>query len=289
MTGANPTNPPSIPTGSVDLHTHSTWSDGTLTPAALVTEAARRSLRVLALTDHDTLAGLPDAEVASRDAGIEFVPGVELSTDAASFEIHILGYYVDSSDGVMTARLAELAAQRVTRTERIVSRLNEIGVPVSLERVLDIAGAGSVGRPHVARAIIEVGHAASISDAFDRYLGAGRPAFVPRERTLPEDSVRLLAAAGAVPVLAHPLSTGDVEGTLRRLIPAGLAGMEVYYGEYDLATRNELAEIARRWGLIPTGGSDYHGPGFKEGRDLGSAGVPLSVAVRLRQRWELGR
>src|SRR5215208_2522177 len=141
MTGANPSFPPSDPTGSVDLHTHSTYSDGTMTPSALVAEAALMGLRAIALTDHDTLAGLPEAEQASRDAGIEFIPGVELSTDSGSFETHILGYYVNTSDDVLTTRLAELAAQRVTRTERIVERLNTLGVPVMMERVREIAGA----------------------------------------------------------------------------------------------------------------------------------------------------
>jgi predicted metal-dependent phosphoesterase TrpH len=289
MTGTKKSVPPSDPTGSVDLHTHSTYSDGTLGPSALVAEAARLGLRAIALTDHDTLAGLSEAEQASRDAGIEFISGVELSTDSGSYETHILGYFVDTSDEVLVRRLAGLAAQRVTRTERIVERLNSLGVPVTMQRVREIAGTGSIGRPHIARAIIEQGHASSVSDAFDRYLGSGRPGFVPRERTLPEDSVRMLLAAGALPVLAHPRSTGAVEATLKRLVPVGLVGMEVHYGEYDIATRNELAGIADRWNLIPTGGSDYHGPGFKEGRELGSALVPVSVARLLRERWELGR
>ena len=289
MTGANPSTPPSDATGSVDLHTHSTYSDGTLTPSALVAEAKRRSLRVIALTDHDTLAGLPEAEQASRDTGLKFIPGVELSTNSGSFETHVLGYYVNSSDVVLTARLSELAAQRVTRAERIVERLNTLGIPVTMERVREIAGTGSIGRPHIARAIIELGHAESVSDAFDLFLGTSRPGFVPRERALPEDSVRMLVAAGALPVLAHPLSTGDIEGMLNRLVPVGLVGMEVYYGGYDVATRNELAGIADRWNLIPTGGSDYHGPGFKEGRELGAAAVPVSVSRRLHERFELGR
>jgi predicted metal-dependent phosphoesterase TrpH len=134
--------------------------------------------------------------------------------------------------------------------------------------------------------MIEQGYVQSVSDAFDRYLASGRPAFVPRIRSLPEDSVRLIRRSGAVPVLAHPLTTGDVEGTLNRLVPAGLLGIEVYYGEYSPATRRELEEIAMRRDLIPTGGSDYHGPEFKEGRELGSAAVPRSSAVRLRERWK---
>jgi predicted metal-dependent phosphoesterase TrpH len=273
----------------VDLHTHSTFSDGTLSPYTLVAEAASQGLRVLALTDHDTLAGLPEAIRAATDARIELIPGVELSTDAGSFEVHILGYYTDPNDDALNAALADLAAQRVTRIERIVGRLAVLGVPIAMDRVLAIAGSGTVGRPHVARAMIEQGYVQTVSEAFDRFLGSGRPAFVPRARKLPEDSVQLLQTSRAIPVLAHPLSSGDVEGTLRRLVPAGLLGMEVYYGEYSLETRHDLAQIARHWDLIPTGGSDFHGPGFKEGRELGSAQVPLSSAERLRERWEMCR
>lgn len=285
MTGAQSS---SNTAGSVDLHTHSIHSDGTLSPAALVAEAARRGLRALALTDHDTVAGLAEAESACRDAGIEFIPGVELSTDAGRFEVHILGYFVDADNSHLTDRLAELSAQRITRAARIVNLLHTLSIPVSMQRVREIAGPGSIGRPHIARALIELGHASSISDAFDRYLGSGRPAFVPRSQTTPEEAVRLLADTGALPVLAHPRTTGDIAGTIERLLPCGLAGMEVFYGEYDLPTRNELALLATRWGLIVTGGSDFHGPGFKEGRELGSAAVPLTVARRLRERWELG-
>jgi predicted metal-dependent phosphoesterase TrpH len=275
--------------GSVDLHTHSTYSDGTLTPAALVAEAARRGLRVLALTDHDTLAGLPEVIESVNQFGLDVIPGVELSTDAGHYEIHILGYFVDPDDESLASTLNQLAAQRLARTERIVAKLAELGIPLEWNRVMEIAGEGSVGRPHVARAMIELGYVDTVSEAFDRYLATGRPAFVPRSRNVPEDSVRLLRASGAIPVLAHPLSTGDVEGTVARLVAAGLMGIEVYYGEYDRNTHLDLLKTASRWNLIPTGGSDYHGPGFKEGRELGAAPVPLSSADRLREAWERSR
>jgi predicted metal-dependent phosphoesterase TrpH len=200
--------------------------------------------------------------------------------------VHILGYYVDPSDADLRTALDELAAQRLARNARIVDRLNELGFPISFDRVLEIAGTGTVGRPHIARALIEQGYVESIGEAFDRLLANGRPAFVPRSRALPEESVRLIRRSGAVPVLAHPLSAGEVEDTIRRLVPVGLLGIEVFYGEYSAATRQVLAEVAERWRLIPTGGSDYHGPGFKAGRELGSAPVPLESAERLRQQWD---
>lgn len=274
--------PTHAPTGSVDLHAHSTASDGSLTPADLVAEATRRGLRVLALTDHDTLAGLPEATSAALERGIELIPGVELSSEAGAFEIHVLGYYVDPADGELAAVLAGHAAQRRTRAQRVVERLAALGLPVPMERVIAIAGEGTLGRPHIARAMIEAGYVATVGEAFDRYLANGKPAYVPRDNTTPEEAVALLSRAGAVPVLAHPFSTGDVEGTLRRLVPHGLRGMEVYYGEYAPERRDQLRAIADDWSLIPTGGSDYHGPAFKEGRELGSVPIPREVVDRLR-------
>lgn len=260
--------------GSVDLHTHSTFSDGVHSPTELTAEAVRRGVRTLALTDHDTLSGLPEAISACAAAGVEFIPGVELSTEAGPHDVHILGYFVDPGDTILTGALAELAAKREARTARIVERLNALGIAVSYERVREIAGAGTIGRPHIARAMTELGYVQTVGEAFDRFLASGRPGFVPKEKVLPEDAVRLLRIARAVPVLAHPLSTGDVEGALRRLVPEGLLGIETYYAEYPADVRAMLAAIAQRWELIPTGGSDYHGPAFKEGRDLGSAPVP---------------
>jgi predicted metal-dependent phosphoesterase TrpH len=268
--------------GLVDLHTHSNVSDGLLTPTELVQEANRRGLRVLALTDHETVAGLAEAESAAQECGIEFVPSVELNTDLDRHEVHILGYYVDRDDADLVAALAHLEEQRVERIERMVRQLNAIGKPLDLDRVREIAGPGTIGRPHVARAMIERGYVSSVSEAFDRYLAGGKPGFVPRRRNEPEAAVELIRRNGAVPVLAHPLTTGDVEGILQRLTKVGLLGLEAYYGEYDEAVQQELRATADRWGLIATGGSDYHGEGFKHGRDLGGPSVPMEAVERLR-------
>ncbi|HEY7032794.1 MAG TPA: PHP domain-containing protein [Thermomicrobiales bacterium] len=268
--------------GVIDLHTHSNVSDGLLTPTELVRAADGRGLRVLALTDHETVAGLAEAESAARDAGIEFIPGVELNTDRGHHEVHILGYYVDRNDSDLVAALAHLEEQRVERIERMVRQLATIGAPVDLDRVRELAGPGTIGRPHVARAMIEKGYVSTVSEAFDRYLASGRPGFVPRRRNDPEAAVSLLRRNGAVPVLAHPLTTGDVEAILQRLTPVGLLGLEAYYGEYDESVRQDLRATADRWGLIATGGSDYHGEGFKHGRDLGGPTVPMESVDRLR-------
>lgn len=274
----------SAPANPVDLHAHSTLSDGVDSPAGLVAEAARRGLRVLALTDHDTVAGVAAATAAAEAVGIELVPGVELSTGGrdGEGEIHLLGYFVDPDDPALLTTLATYAAQRLVRMERIAERLAAAGVPVAPEHVVRLAGAGTVGRPHVARALVELGHVPDVGAAFDRYLSAGRPGFVPRLRVEPAVGIAAIRAAGGVAVLAHPLGTGDPEATVARLVPAGLGGLEVYYGEYDGATHRRLRALADDWRLIPTGGSDYHGPGFKPGRDLGGPPVPPESVERLR-------
>jgi predicted metal-dependent phosphoesterase TrpH len=267
----------------VDLHTHSTASDGLLRPAELVRTAARRGITALGLTDHDTVAGVAEATVESERVGVEVVPGVELGTSASRREVHVLGYFVDAASPLLLDTLASLAARRRDRAALMVERLGELGVPLTVEEVFALAGSGSVGRPHVARALVARGAATDVADAFDRYLAGGRPAYVPRQPFAPEEAVGLVRAAGGVPVLAHPLTTGDPEGMVARLLPAGLGGLEVYYGEYDAKTRNALLALADRHGLIPTGGSDFHGEGLKHGRDLGGPAVPVETVDRLRR------
>jgi predicted metal-dependent phosphoesterase TrpH len=269
--------------GRVDLHTHSTYSDGLLSPAILVEEAASRGVRILALTDHDTVAGIGEARTAGERLGIEIIPGVELSAALPSGgEVHLLGYFVDVGDPVLLAQLAGYARARAERMERMVERLSRIGAPVALERVREIAGHGTVGRPHLGRALVESGYAEDLSDAFARYIGGGKPAFVPRPPVDPRDAIAMVRAAGGVPVLAHPFSTRGVESVLDSLVPAGLAGMEVDYSEYDPGDREILRQIAARRGLIATGGSDYHGPDGRTAREIGSAPVSLAAVTALR-------
>lgn len=267
----------------VDLHTHSTASDGWLTPAQLVEEASRRGLGILALTDHDTIAGIEPARDAAARAGVELIPGIELSSNSGPNEVHILGYFIDPSSPVLEAELRRLVGQRNDRNRAIVDRLNQLGLPVTNKQVEDIAAGGTIGRPHIARAMIERGYVETIAQAFDEYLASGKAAYVPRKKVMPEDAVSLVRAAGGVAVLAHPMSAGELAPLLDRLVAAGLAGMEVFYGEYSRTTRNHLQVIAERWNLIPTGGSDFHGEGFKEGRVLGSVDVPAASVERLRE------
>jgi predicted metal-dependent phosphoesterase TrpH len=269
------------PGSGIDLHTHTTASDGLLSPAGLVELASQRGISVLGVTDHDTLAGLEDARRAAAEASIEFVPGVELSTTIPGPEIHILGYFVDPSDRSLRLLLDNLARDRVRRIERVISQLNEAGYPVRLDEVMAEAHGGSIGRPHVARALIELGAATDMNDAFTRFLRRGTVGWAPRSPFSAEEAVGLLREHGAVPVLAHPFSTGDPVGTVARLIPAGLRGLEVHYGSYDHVQQAELARIAAEYGLLATGGSDYHGPRFREGRELGTVDVPVAAWERL--------
>ena len=272
-------------TRRIDLHTHTTASDGTLSPAALLELASQRGIAVLGITDHDTLDGVAEARLSTQPGGqrspIHLVPGVELSTTVTGAEVHILGYFVDETDLKLRATLAGFAQGRRRRIEKVIRKLQAIGLPLDAEAILSHADAGSIGRPHVARALIELGAVATIDEAFDRYLKKDRPGWVPREPFSPEDAVRLLAEHGAFPVLAHPFSTKAVESTVRSLIPAGLLGIEVFYGEYGAQQQQALLALANAFDLAPTGGSDFHGPGFREGRELGTVDVPEFVWNRL--------
>jgi predicted metal-dependent phosphoesterase TrpH len=274
----------SRPPSQVDLHTHSNFSDGLLSPAALVEEAASRGVRYLGLTDHDTVAGIPEAREAGTRFGVEVIPGVELSTSLAGGEgVHLLGYFLDVENPTLLNGLAGYAAARQERMTRMIERLKLIGAAIDEERIQEIAGHGTVGRPHLARALMEAGHATSVPDAFDRYIGQGKPAYVPRPRVDPRDAIALVQAAGGVAVLAHPFWPGGVESVLDSLVPFGLRGMEVDYGDYTPEDRQTLREIATRRGLIATGGSDFHGLYGGAGRELGSAPVPVTAVAALRE------
>jgi predicted metal-dependent phosphoesterase TrpH len=277
----------------IDLHAHTTASDGVLAPAELVNLALERGLTTLAITDHDSTEGVGPAIAAARGTGLEIVPGVELNTDVPRGEVHVLGYFVQTDSASFQARLVELRQGRFERGRRMVEKLGEVGAPVSWQRVQEIAGEGAIGRPHVAQALIEAGHVATTQEAFDRYIGQGRPAYVERVRFGPEDAARTVLAAGGAPVLAHPVLNAAVmagepepmqlalvalEPRLDALQAAGLRGLEVYYGGYAEALIRALEEVADRRGLIRTGGSDFHG-GARVKADLGGVALPAEVAA----------
>ena len=263
----------SVP-GLIDLHTHSTASDGTLSPVALVKLAAQRGISVIAVTDHDTTAGIDEATRAAATLGVTVIPAIEFSTDVPTGEVHLLGYGIDPLNAGLQEATAAFRATREERARRMLDLLRAIGIDVPAD-LLPTPGPGmSIGRPHVARALISMGVVDSVDEAFARYLMAGRPAYVPRFRLAPERAVHLVLEAGGLPVLAHPRSAEDLDDLLPRLLAVGLRGLEAFYGEYSNSERDALATMAAAHGLLATGGSDYHGPDGREGRDLASVALP---------------
>lgn len=277
----------------VDLHIHTTASDGSLTPTQLVSRAARLALRVIAVTDHDTTAGIAEAQAASQIHGVEVIPGVEINTDVPHAEVHVLGYFIDPGHAELNEQLARIREGRVGRARKMADVLTNMGAPVRFERILEIAGEGSVGRPHVAQALVEAGHAHGYQDAFERFIGRNSPAYVERVKFTPIEACALIRRAGGLPVLAHPVffdkygaikSAIDLDELLPQMISAGLRGLEAYYPNYDAITSEYLLGIARRYGLLVTGGTDYHG--MRTGQpDLGGIYVPMKVVRRLREAW----
>lgn len=266
---------------AVDLHTHSTASDGSDPPGRLVLRAAELGLAALALTDHDTLAGIPEAREAAARTGVLLVPGVELSVAWDRGTMHLVVLWLEPGPGPLQDRLESLRRSRDDRNRRILTRLAELGMEVSADELAAEAGSGSVGRPHIAALLVRKGYAADIGAAFDEYLARGKPAYVERDRLTPEEAIDLARRSGAVPVLAHPHTLGvenrgEMAAVLGRLVTAGLVGMECHYGTYDAEERAGMVALARRFGLVPSGGSDYHGT-YKPGVLLGTGAVGLPV------------
>lgn len=267
----------------VDLHTHSTASDGIYSPTELLRLAAEAGLKVQALTDHDSTNGLDEAFQAARTHGIELIPGIELNTDVKGGEVHVLGYFIAYQRPEFQSVLSTLRDARVLRGQRMVEKLNEQGLQITWERVREIAQ-GSVGRPHVAEALLENGYVKSIAEAFDKYIGAGKPGYVPRYKLTPQDAIRLIASANGLPVMAHPITLPGMDGLrqwLPDLIAAGLVGLEVYYGPYTPEQVQALLMLANEHHLIPTGGTDYHGPDIHP-TPLGGRYVPYEAVERLK-------
>lgn len=267
----------------IDLHTHTTASDGLLAPVALVAEARAHGVGLLAVCDHDTTAGLDEAIAAGPTSGVEVWPGVELSCDVEAGEVHILGYFIDRQLPWFQALLERLREGRARRAERMVERLAALGVPVALGRVRAFAGDGAIGRPHVARALVEAGHVQTIGEAFDRFIGRTGPAYVERVKVTPAQAVQIIRAAGGLAVLAHP-GWGAQEGLVPELVAAGLDGIEVYYPDHTPDQVAHYAALARAYGLLVTGGTDFHGGGLATRVPPGGQYVPEEIVAPLRQR-----
>jgi predicted metal-dependent phosphoesterase TrpH len=276
----------------VDLHVHSNVSDGSDSPEHLAEMAAAAGLSAFALTDHDRQDGVEPASKKAAEVGVELVPGVEISCEHKG-TMHMLVYFVEPGEGPLQDELVRLQRARDSRNERLVARLGELGLPVSLDELLEEAGGTGAGRPHVAAILVRKGYASSVQDAFDRYLAKGAPAYLDKERLEPVKAISLALRSGGLPVLAHPLSLGltpaETESTVRELASAGLVGLEAIYGRYGQEERAGLAVMAAQAGLAITGGSDYHGtykPDLSLGTGRGDLHVPDGALAALRERLE---
>jgi predicted metal-dependent phosphoesterase TrpH len=274
----------------IDLHTHSTVSDGSDRPEAIAELAAAAGCRAVALTDHDRLDGIPQAAARAGALGIELVPGCEISCEHAG-TMHLLVYFLEPGEGPLQGELGRLQTARDSRNQRMAAHMQQLGLPVTYEEIVTEAGGEHAGRPHIAAILVRKGVVPSIQEAFDQWLAKGRPAYLDKERLRPERAVQLARESGAVPVLAHPFSLGlspaELEATVGELADCGLGGIEAIYGRYSPGDRDGLAALAGRHGLVATGGSDHHGtfkPDLKVGVGTGDLDVPDRALDDLKAR-----
>lgn len=267
---------------NIDLHIHSTASDGKLNPADIVRKSAERGLTIIALADHDSVDGIAPALTAAKAfPQLKVIPGVEISTDVPKGEVHVLGYFVDYTDHKLKATLERMRHSRRERAYGMVTKLGKLGIHIEWQRVQEIAGSGSIGRPHIAQAMLEKGHVTSVKEAFTKYISRDGPAYVEREKMTPQEAVELLLRANGLPVLAHPLTINDPETMVIKLKAADLVGIEAYYNGYTAGEISKLVSLANRYGLITTGGSDYHGLDNSTETMIGGVDVPIESAEQL--------
>jgi predicted metal-dependent phosphoesterase TrpH len=248
----------------IDLHAHSTASDGSFSPAEVVRLAKEAGLKAVALTDHDTTDGLAEAVAAGQELGVEVIPGVEISAQYTDDSMHILGYFLDFHSGRLEERLAVLKQARKERNPKIIAKLNALGVKITMGQVERISGGGQIGRPHIARALLESGYVTSIQQAFDIYLKRGGKTYVAKFRFPPAEALEMIREDGGIPVLAHPFTLGlgsaaALKELLQDLKALGLAGIEVFYADHTPEQEARYLKLARELGLLITGGSDFHG------------------------------
>jgi len=262
-----------------DLHSHSLASDGTYTPSQVVEYALERGLAALALTDHDTVAGLPEARERAAGTALRIIPGIEISTAHLGVEVHVLAYFVDETATELTTALEHFRAVRRDRARSILERLKRLGMPLTEDEVVERAKGGTVGRPHVAEAMVARGYVTSFDEAFRRFIGAHGPAWVPKPVPTPQEAVELVQRSGGVAAIAHPATIGN-DSLIPPLAGRGLVGLECIHPKHDPASEQRYRDLAQRLGLVVTGGSDCHGrrPG---GSMIGYGDVPASVVDEL--------
>lgn len=277
----------------IDLHVHTNASDGTFFPPEVVRLAQEKGLKAIAITDHDTIEGNEEAIKEGVKRGFEVIPGVEISCNHTTGEVHLLGYFVDLESETLKRRLALLRSYREERNPEIIRRLRTMGLDITYEEVREVAGRGSIGRPHIAQVLKEKGYVFSNQDAFERYLKKGAPAYVPKELLPIEEAIGLIKEAGGIPIVAHPMQNRSiplygVERFIRELVEAGVEGVEVYYSTHSREDTATLLSIAKKYGLIVTGGTDFHGeikPGIELGRGMGDMRIPYTILKGLKERW----
>jgi hypothetical protein len=265
-----------------DLHLHTTASDGRLKPAELVKMAVDRGLEVMAVTDHDSIGGIDEAlSAAGKFPKIYVIPGVEINTDLASGELHVLGYFLDYNDHDLAASLEKIRESRVGRAQKMIEKLRKLGKPVEWQRIQELARGESVCRPHIAQAMLEKGYVNSEREAFDKFIGRNGPAYVEREKIKPVEAVEIIKHARGIPVLAHPADIENLDDMIVELKAAGLVGLEAYYAQYHKPVIEKLVKMAQKYGLLTTGGTDYHH--FQDGGEiaLGSADIPKESIEKL--------
>ncbi|NPB10048.1 MAG: PHP domain-containing protein [Thermodesulfobacteria bacterium] len=278
----------------IDLHTHSTASDGTFTPGALVQKAHDLGLYALALTDHDTVAGLAEAHEAAKATGMRFVPGVEISVKFdGPGHCHLLGYFFDYRHPRLTETLQALHEARANRNKKMIAKLRELGIEISEEELRALAGDGEIGRPHMAKLLVMKGVVKDFDEAFEKFLGKGKPAYVPKALLSPKEALEIIHEAGGLTSLAHPyylkLPPEGVRDYVRELKEYGLDAIEAYYTDHDRDYTRFCLELAEEFGLLVSGGSDFHGdnkPEIALGTGKGDLFVPPEVYDRLRAAWE---
>jgi len=269
------------PTRKAELHSHTTFSDGVLTPDELVAEALRVGLATLAVTDHDIVEGVAPARAAAAGTGLELIPGVEFSASLEGREVHILGLFIDDLNEELVASTLRSREFRRQRATDIVARLNNLGVGVDFDTVAEVAGAGSIGRPHIAQALVHHGASRDVDEAFQRFIGIGRPAFTPKPTLDAAEVIDVVHGAGGIAILAHPASSRVSNDRIRTLMSLGLDGFEVDHPKHNASARRKLTRLADETGLLPSAGSDFHGPG--SGRTtLGSHAVPIEWLEAMR-------
>ena len=276
--------------GNIDLHLHTTASDGVMTPSGIVNYAKSKGLVAIAITDHDTIEGLEEGFLEGERIGLEVIPGIEVSAEHSPGSMHLLGFFIDIHDPILKERLGYLQRARAERNPKMAEKLNKLGIDITFDEVLKASGGGQVGRPHFAQVLIEKGYVRNFQEAFDRFLKKGASAYVEKMRFSAEESIQFINEANGVAVLAHPNTLqlngySELENLILRLVKTGLRGIEAYYPEHSALEVAQYKTLAERHGLLVTGGTDYHGiekNGLDIGVGRGEMKLPYSIVENLK-------